>query len=404
MTNDQLGKRVGLMGGNFDPIHYGHLLVAEQARETYHLDEVIFIPTGVPPHKTVSTVGADKQSRYEMTRLAVESNPGFSVSDIEITRKGRSYTIDTLGALKKELAEDTQLYFISGADAIMKLDEWKDYESVLKQVIFVGATRPGTDTASLAEKARQLNHTIGADVRIFYISELDISSTDIRNRINEERTIRYLLPEPVAAYIESEGLYKAHYPMYDKLNTYLKAHLSSGRYRHSLATAQTAKKLAIRYGEDAQKAEFAGLCHDIAKEFKDKESEKWIEKYHIFRDPCVEENPNIAHGEIGAEFLRETFGIEDDSILDAIRWHTYGHKEMTLLSKIVYLADAMEPNRKYGDVDRLRKMAYIDIDDAVLLFFNLCTLYLTKTDTRTHQYTHEMLRSIYETKKKRESE
>ena len=385
------------MGGNFDPIHYGHLLVAEQVRNAYNLDEVIFIPTGIPPHKTVA-LGADKKARLEMTRLAVESNPFFSVSDIEINREGPSYTLDTLEQLKQILPEGTQVYFISGADAIMLLDTWYHYESVLKQVIFVGATRPGTDVKALSEKAAYLNYEIGANVQILYISELDISSTDIRNRVNQEKTVRYLMPEPVAAYIEKEDLYKVHHPLYDTLNDYLSTHLSERRYKHSLATAQTAKKLALHHGVDPEKAEFAGLCHDIAKEFKNEDSLKWIEAYNILKDPCVVDNPNIAHGEVGAAFLQTEFGISDAEILDAVRWHTYGHPNMTLLSKIVYLADAMEPNRKYGDVDKLRKMAYMDIDDAILLFFELCTLYLSKSDSKTHQYTLEMLKVIREKK------
>lgn len=387
------GKKIGIMGGTFDPIHYGHLMLAEQIRTSFFLDEILFIPVGKPPHKTHS-ISADREQRLEMTRLATLTNPYFHVSDIETKRNETTYTIDTIKRLKESLSPNDQLYFITGADAIILLDTWKNYDELIKLVTFVGATRPGVDLDSLNDKVKQLMTDYNAKIEMCYIPALAISSTDIRNRVNDEKSIRYLLPESVESYIEFAGLYKAHHQDYHVLKEYLKRNLSKHRYEHTLETAKLARKLAIRYNVDPINAEFAGLCHDFAKEIDRESMLKHIEDFTVYFDPCIKKNPNLAHGEVGAELLSKYFGIEDEAILDAIRWHTYGNKYMSTLSKIIYVADIIEPTRDFEGIIKLRHLAYEDLDQTMIAYYELNNSYLNDTKSGVHSYTQEMIDQI----------
>lgn len=199
------GCRFGIMGGSFDPIHYGHLMLAEQIRTQFHLDKVYFIPVGSAPHKAAGYM-TDKMDRYEMTVLATMNNPGFSVSRIEIDSETVSYTINTVKKLKEKLDKDDTLYFITGADAIIELETWKNFKELLGICKFIGATRPGIDTSKMIEKIDELKVNYGADISITTVPALAISSTDIRQRIRENQSIKYLLPEPVEQYIYEKKL------------------------------------------------------------------------------------------------------------------------------------------------------------------------------------------------------
>jgi nicotinate-nucleotide adenylyltransferase len=190
------------MGGTFDPIHYGHLVTAEEALVQYTLDEVVFVPTGQPWMKQGSEV-SPAEDRYLMTVIATASNPRFRVSRTEIDREGPSYTVDTLRALADE-HPDAELYFITGADAMYEIFEWKDPDEVLDIAHFIAATRPGYDLRRF-EATASIRHP---NVSVMNIPALAISSTDIRERVREGRPIRYLVPEGVKSYIEKAGLYR----------------------------------------------------------------------------------------------------------------------------------------------------------------------------------------------------
>ena len=202
--------KIGLMGGTFNPIHYGHMVTAEEALKQFKLDRVIFIPTGTPPHKT-SGILANSEDRYLMTVIATASNQDFLVSRIEIDRKGKSYTIDTLRQLKEIFKDRATLYFITGADAILEILTWKDTEEIVTLCKFIAATRPGYDIRRIEDlKAELFGVSEGASKNIFLmeIPALAISSTDIRKRIREKRPINYLLPEGVCNYLLKHELYK----------------------------------------------------------------------------------------------------------------------------------------------------------------------------------------------------
>lgn len=197
-----MGRRLGVMGGTFDPIHHGHLLTAEEALVQFDLERVIFVPTGRPWMKEEVAV-SPAEDRHLMTVIATASNPRFAVSRIEIDREGPTYTVDTIRMLADE-NPDAELFFITGADAILEIFHWKDPDEILSLAHFIAATRPGYDIAAF-EKEAPTSHP---KVTVMDIPALAISSTDIRRRVRDGRPIRYLVPEGVKSYIEKAGLYR----------------------------------------------------------------------------------------------------------------------------------------------------------------------------------------------------
>ena len=197
-------QRLGIMGGTFDPIHYGHLLMAEEARQAFALDDVVFVPNGRPAHKKAYLVSSPEE-RYAMTLLATGSNPCFSASRIEIERPGPSYTIDTLREFRRMYPELAALYFITGADAVLEILTWHEYDKLVRECQFIAVTRPGFVLERLPEI---VDATFLDRVHYLPIPRLEISSTDIRKRVREGRSIKYLTPEPVEAYIRQQGLYQ----------------------------------------------------------------------------------------------------------------------------------------------------------------------------------------------------
>ncbi len=199
--------RLGIMGGTFDPIHYGHLVTAEQAREALDLDLVLFMPAGRPAFKLDEDV-SDAEDRYAMTILATAANSAFDASRFEIDREGVTYTIDTLRALREYYPDNVKLFFITGADAILDLATWHDAEGMAKLATFIAATRPGYDIDQA--RARLTNSGVAFDVRYIEIPALAISSTNIRERVSRGKSVRYLTSESVIGYIRKNGLYNRH--------------------------------------------------------------------------------------------------------------------------------------------------------------------------------------------------
>ncbi|MBE3588342.1 MAG: nicotinate-nucleotide adenylyltransferase [Thermoanaerobacteraceae bacterium] len=199
-------KRLGIMGGTFDPIHYGHLVAAEGARHAFQLEKVIFIPAGRPPHKTGRQISS-AHHRWIMTELAVASNPFFDTSTLEVDRPGYSYTIDTVREVR-DLYPGAEIYFITGADAVLEILGWKNVDELLTMCWFIAATRPGYPLGNLRRRLSGIAPAPMNRIITMEVPALAISSTEIRTRVQEGRPIKYLLPEPVEAYILNRGLYR----------------------------------------------------------------------------------------------------------------------------------------------------------------------------------------------------
>ncbi|HEX6684477.1 MAG TPA: nicotinate-nucleotide adenylyltransferase [Candidatus Limnocylindrales bacterium] len=194
-----MARRVGVMGGTFDPIHHGHLVAASEVADSFALDEVIFVPTGQPWQKSDRVVSA-AEDRYLMTVIATASNPRFTVSRVDIDRPTVTYTVDTLRDLRAQLGDKTDLFFITGADALARILSWKDADQVFDLAHFIGVTRPGF---SLSD-----SHLPAASVSLVQVPAMAISSTDCRNRVAAGQPIWYLVPDGVVQYITKHNLYR----------------------------------------------------------------------------------------------------------------------------------------------------------------------------------------------------
>jgi nicotinate-nucleotide adenylyltransferase len=192
------------MGGTFDPIHYGHLLMGEEARQAFALDQVIFVPNGRPAHKKPYMV-SPPEDRYAMTLLATASNPAFACSRVELDRPGPSYTIDTVRQFRREMPELEAVYFITGADAILEILTWHETDKLVDECLFIAVTRPGF-------VLEHLQGLVGLRflkrISFLPIPGLEISSTDLRQRVRAGRSVKYLTPEPVEDYIRGQRLYR----------------------------------------------------------------------------------------------------------------------------------------------------------------------------------------------------
>lgn len=198
-------EKYGIFGGTFNPIHFGHLMICEYLKEELGLDKVIFIPTGNPPHKSLDVSAID---RYNMVKLAISSNPDFEISDIETNRVKLSYTVDTIIELKK-IYKNQKLFFLIGLDTLFQLKTWRKIEELSREIEFVVALRPKyIDIDEINRELKFLRENYGTIVEIIHTPLYEISSTELRTRIRDEKSVRYLIPNNVVNYIKESGFYK----------------------------------------------------------------------------------------------------------------------------------------------------------------------------------------------------
>ncbi|MDD2483576.1 MAG: nicotinate-nucleotide adenylyltransferase [Eubacteriales bacterium] len=199
-------KKIGIIGGSFDPIHYGHLLLAEQARDAVGLDRVIFMPARISPFKLLKPPVEDKH-RYAMVSLAIKENIGFNLSDIELKKEGASYTYETLKACRELYPKGTKIYFICGTDSFISLEQWYAAESIFKEFSLIVGARPRYKDKSRDLMIHKIESLYGTEIQKIHMPKIDISSTDIKQRAEEGRSIKYLLPPAVEDYIYKNDLY-----------------------------------------------------------------------------------------------------------------------------------------------------------------------------------------------------
>ena len=213
--------KIGLFGGTFDPIHWGHLRSAEEVREAFSLDRVLFVPASNPPHKKIRP-RTSARDRFEMVRLAISRNSGFSLSDVELLRRGKSYSIDTIRYFARRESPNNSLYFILGLDVFREIDSWKDVQEIFPLCHLIVTSRPGSgDTLSLKNipvavrrgvcydpRKNAYRHKSGTYFFFTRITDITISASEIRNRVRGGKSIHYLVPQEVETYIKKKGLYR----------------------------------------------------------------------------------------------------------------------------------------------------------------------------------------------------
>ncbi|MCI5997704.1 MAG: nicotinate (nicotinamide) nucleotide adenylyltransferase [Peptoniphilaceae bacterium] len=376
-------KKVGIFGGSFCPIHNGHLQIAQDCLDSLCLDKVLFIPNANPPHRDIDFFSFD--DRVNMIELAISNNQKFEVSLVEKDSSKVNYSYNTLK--DNFLSDDTKLCFIMGDDEFLNIRSWYKYEQFLEMCCVVVFLR-SFDKKYVIEKNKEIFEKY--EVELMDNTVVSISSTKIRDRLNKKESVKYVLPKEVSDYLYT----KMDYFDIAKIKTDLKNKLSLSRYEHSLRVADFCKKLASIYEVDENKAYIAGLVHDCA---------KGLEEYYMLNKKLSsdiifdkEESVNfyLQHSSIGAVVAKRIYGIDDEGILSAIRFHTTAKENMSMLEKILFISDKVELGRSYPRVDELRRIVIENIDMAIIEFLKDNFKFLVQKNQSIHSRSLKALKYL----------
>lgn len=391
---------LAVLGGTFDPIHYGHLAVAEAVLARFSPQRVLFMPCGQPPHKEGVNV-SPAEHRYQMTLLATCDYPGFDVSRMELDRPGASFTVDTARQLLAVCPADAKVYFIIGADSLEQLLTWKDAGTLLTLCRFIAVPRPGYGKKQSMETISKLNEKFGGGgglsgerIALLDMEKVDISGTQIRKRMSEGKSVRAYVPRAVEEYAHAYNLYRAPYT-FDAVKGDLQKRLSPKRFVHTLGVMKEADALARHYGADVEKARWAALLHDCAKEYSTDKKMILCKKWGIPFDGAHTAQIDLTHGPMGAESAKRDYRVNDAEILQAIRYHSTGHQAMTVLDKVIMLADFIEPYRDdYPPLAQMRKLAYTDINKALRVGIKFTIKEEKQAKNPVHPISYEALKAL----------
>ena len=365
--------KIGIYGGTFNPPHLGHMAAARTALDALKLDKLLLMPAAVPPHKMLPAGTPPQEQRLAMVEKMAEAmdRPGVvEVSTLELDREGASYTSETLEALH-QLYPKAELWLLMGTDMFLTLHQWHDAKTILRLAGICAFGRTEEDGEALFAPQREfLNREYhGKIVTITLPALVDVSSTRLRGLLKRGKGEEYLLPA-VYGYILMHHLYGTEAHLKKLTLSQLRACACSmirrKREAHVLGVEEEAVKLAKFWGADPELARHAAILHDCTKYWSLEEHLALCEKYGVPLDSLERQAVKLLHAKTGACMARYVFG-EPDEVYEAIFWHTTGKADMTLLDKILYMADYIEPNRDFEGVERLRKLAYSDLDQAMLL-------------------------------------
>ncbi|MDR0885795.1 MAG: nicotinate (nicotinamide) nucleotide adenylyltransferase [Clostridiales Family XIII bacterium] len=340
-----MNAKIGVFGGSFDPVHIGHLMLAEHMLEAGGLDKVIFMPTYIQPFKQDNQT-ASSENRLQMLRLATSDNARFEVSDVELRRASVSYTIDSLRELQQEYPQDN-IYFIVGVDIFRLIRKWYKFEELVSEFSFLVGVRPGYDISEVSELITDIQRDFQTDIRLIENPLIDIASSNIRNRMKlgflaGADSVQYELPASVYDYIYAHGIYEGT-TLINQLRIDLSHRVSQRRYEHVLRVEELSVRLSMIFGENVVRTRLAAVAHDIC---KDKD----------------EEGNALLHSKHAEKMLRDMYGVMDEDVLNAVSFHTTGRAAMSRLEMIIFLADAIEPGREYPVVHKIRLATYESLE------------------------------------------
>ena len=368
---------IGIYGGTFDPPHIGHVTAARAAMEVLGLDKLVLVPDAQPPHKVLPEGSAAPRQRYDMAVLATAAlGKRAEVSDMELRRSGVSYTADTLAALREQYPDDT-LYLLMGSDMFLSLHNWRRPEAIMAMAHIAPFSREAEDeSAAFAAQSARLEREFGVQVTVVPNPQVvELSSTEVRAALAQGGG-EDLLPPPVWGYIRREHLYGTHTDLThltpEELRPIALSYLKPKRMPHVLGTEQEAVRLAERYGADVTKARIAALCRH----------------YGIPLDELEQKALKLLHSKTGAAIARDVFAVDDD-VYNAILYHTTGKPDMTLLEKIIYLADYIEPTRDFPGVEALRRTVYEDLDRGLLMGLTMTIDEMEEMGNPVHHMTRD---------------
>lgn len=359
-------ERIGIYGGAFNPPHMGHVQAARYALDALRLNRLLVMPSCVSPHKKAPGDTPTDVQRLEMTRRAFAGLQRIEVSDLELSRGGVSYTVDTLQQLRDQNPK-AQLVLCMGTDMFLSLQTWRAYQKITELAVLAVIYRGMPEEQEKVLEQKKTLEAMGATVILPENPVTEISSTDLRRLVSFGCTDAFL-PEKVANYIRENKLYGfggcyRNLSM-EQLEQAVISLLKPSRVAHVLGCRDTCIALAKKWGADETDAGRAGLLHDITKALDGPLQLTLCRAYGTMLDDFSVQNPKTLHALTGSLVAEHIFG-ENKAVVSAICSHTTGKANMNLLEKIVYVADYMEPNRDFPGVDELRELAFRDIDLAL---------------------------------------
>jgi len=366
-------SRIGIFGGSFNPAHKGHEAAALQFKKDLMLDTLLVIPTGQAPHKKASLLTPLPEDRFQLCRLAMEQYDGITVSDYEIRNTGISYTVETLSRFRAHHPKD-ELFFLMGTDMLMSFHTWYKPDVIAGLCTLVVAFREenDVDNRKIDEQVRFLKGKYGAEIILLKNSVVELSSTTVRNALLLN-CAEGLLSEPVYGYIREHGLYRFPEDVSslteELLWDYTELLLKGSRTDHVRGCMETAVSLAQHYGTDEKTILRAATIHDITKALPRALQLILIRKYDILLSDSDVKAPQIWHAITGAA-VAEHILCENSTVVQAVRWHTTGHENMSDAEMILYLADMIEPTREFPGVDRIREDAFVSLKKGMTTALN----------------------------------
>ena len=385
-------ERIGIYGGTFNPPHIGHLRGAAQAITALGLSKLILIPDRIAPHKQIPSGSPTPEQRLEMLQIAASHYEKMEVSDIELRREGPSYSYITVQQIH-EAYPDAKLFLLMGTDMFTSFLTWRNPEEIMKYASLAVMSRGDRGEAEAIEAQKKTIEAMGYEAEVVENHVTAISSTQLR-RLLAFRCAGEFLPEGVLDYIREKRLYDTraswkNLPMED-LEKVVISLLNPNRVNHVLGCRDTAVDLARRWGANETDAARAGILHDITKAIDGPLQLTLCDAYGKILSDFSRKYPKTLHALTGSLVARRIFG-ENEEVVSAIQWHTTGKADMTLLQKIIYVADYMEPNRNFPGVERLRALAYTDMDAALKLGLEMTLEHLKRQGAEVSPESREAL-------------
>ena len=385
-------QRIGIYGGTFNPPHIGHIQAARQAVSALRLTKLLVIPDRIAPHKVMPEGSPTPQQRLEMLRIAFSGSPDIHVSDLELKRDGVSYTFETILQLKETYPE-AQLVLCMGTDMFLSFHSWKNPHIILEHADLAVFYRGDRNEREKVEAQKAEMEAKGFRGELVENDVIEISSTQMR-RLLAFRCAADFLPEGVLDYIREKRLYDTrtdwkNLPM-DRLEEIVVSLLKPNRVAHVLGCRDTAVELARHWGADETDAARAGILHDITKAIDGPLQLTLCGTYGKILSDFSKRYPKTLHALTGSMVAERIFG-ENKAVVSAIAHHTTGKADMSLLEKIIYVADYMEPNRDFPGVEKLRELAYSDITAALKLGLEMTLEHLNRQGNEVSPESREAL-------------
>ena len=385
-------ERIGIYGGTFNPPQLGHISAARCAVKALDLDRLLVIPDRIAPHKQLPADSPAPEQRLEMLRLAAADEPNMEVSDLELKREGVSYTYQTVELLK-EMHPQAQLYLLMGTDMFTSFHQWRNPERIWKAATLAVFCRGEKGEKAAIAKQKAYLESLGASVELVDNPVLTISSSDLRRMLVFQCADSFL-PGGVGDYIRDHGFYGVrrdykNLPM-ERLEPVVTGLLKKSRVNHVLGCRDTAVELAKRWGANVTDAARAGILHDISKAIDGPLQLTLCREYGTMLDDFSVRYPKTLHALTGSLVAERIFG-ENEAVVSAIRHHTTGKADMNLLEKIIYVADYMEPCRDFPGVEKLRELAFTDIDAALKLGLEMTLVHLANQGSEVSRESREAL-------------